>query len=116
MVADALSKYPNAKIIVIDHGALTASAPKILENLGKKPGEIIVGGFDLSSDTVTGIKSGYIGLIQDQQPYLQGFLPILQSCLSKKYAFAGLDIDTGVGLIDSSNVDVVASLAKQNIR
>ena len=116
MVADALSRYPNAKIVIIDHGALTASMPTILKNLGKKPGEYIIGGFDLSANTVAGIQSGYIGLIQDQQPYLQGFLPILQACLTKKYGFAGLNIDTGVGLIDSSNVGVVASLAKQGIR
>ncbi|HUD20008.1 MAG TPA: substrate-binding domain-containing protein [Patescibacteria group bacterium] len=116
MVADALNKYPNTKVIVIDHGALTASAPTILQNLGKKPGDFIIAGFDLSTDTVQGIKGGYIGLIQDQQPYLQGFLPILQSCLTKKYGFAGLYIDTGVGLIDNSNVDLVSSLAKQAIR
>ncbi len=116
MVADAFSQYPNAKIIVIDHGALTASMPTILKNLGKKPGDYVIGGFDLSANTVAGIQSGYIGLIQDQQPYLQGFLPILQACLTKKYRFAGLTIDTGVGLIDNSNVDVVANLAKQGIR
>jgi len=64
---------------------LTSAAPTILKTLGKKPGDIIVAGFDLSSDTVAGIKNGYIGLVSDQQPYLQGFLPILQSCLTKKY-------------------------------
>ena len=95
---------------------MTAAAPTILQALGKKPGDVVVAGFDLSVDTVNGIKSGYIGLISDQQPYLQGFLPILQSCLTKKYGFAGLYIDTGVGLIDSSNVDLVAGLAKQGIR
>jgi simple sugar transport system substrate-binding protein len=116
MLGDALAKYPNAKIIILDHGGLTAAAPVFFKNLGKKPGEFIVAGFDLSLDTVSGIKSGYIGLVQDQQPYLQGFLPILQSCLSKKYGFSGLYIDTGVGLIDSSNVDLVANLAKQGIR
>jgi len=116
LIGDALSKYPNAKIVVIDHGGLTAAAPTILQALGKKPGDVVVAGFDLSVDTVNGIKSGYIGLISDQQPYLQGFLPILQSCLTKKYGFAGLYIDTGVGLIDSSNVDLVAGLAKQGIR
>lgn len=116
MFADALEKYPNAKIIVTDHGAMTAAAPLHLQNLGKNPGDLIVAGFDLSLDTVEGIKDGYIGLVHDQQPYLQGFMPILQACLSKKYGFAGLYIDTGVGLIDSSNVDLVANLAKEKIR
>jgi simple sugar transport system substrate-binding protein len=116
MISDALIKYPNVKYIITDHGALTASMPLHLKSLGKKPGDIIVAGFDLSPDTVSGIKSGYLGLVLDQQPYLQGYLPILQSCLTKKYGFAGLYVDTGTGLIDSSNVDLVAGLAAKKIR
>lgn len=116
MLSDALAKYPKTKVVIVDHGALTASMPIHLKNLGKKPGDIIMAGFDLSESTVEGIKNGYLGLVLDQQPYLQGYLPILQACLTKKYGFAGLYIDTGIGLIDSSNVDMVASLAKQKIR
>jgi len=116
MISDALAKYPNTKIIIADHGALTASISSHLSNLGKKPGEIIVAGFDLSVNTVKGIKDGYIGLILDQQPYLQGYLPILQTCLTKKYGFSGLYINTGVGLIDNSNIDLVAGLAESKIR
>jgi simple sugar transport system substrate-binding protein len=115
-VSDSLIKYPNVKFVVTDHGALTASIPSILEKIGKKPGEIIIAGFDLSPNTVTGIKDGYIGLILDQQPYLQGYLPILQACLTKKYEFAGLYINTGTGLIDGSNVDMISSLVEQKIR
>jgi len=114
--SDAISQYPNAKIIVVDSGTMTGAAPMHLKALGKKPGDYVIAGFDLSPETVDGIKNGYIGLIEDQQPYLQGFLPILQACLSKKYGFAGLYVNTGVGLIDSSNVDLVAGLAKQGIR
>jgi len=116
MFADAFAKYPNTKIVLIDHGALTAAAPNLLKNLGKKPGDLIVGGFDLSAETVAGIQSGYIGLILDQQPYLQGYLPIVQACMTKKYGFGGLYIDTGVGLIDSTNVNEVAGLAAKGVR
>jgi simple sugar transport system substrate-binding protein len=116
MFKDALLKYPNAKVIITDHGAVTAEAPMHLKNLGKQPGSVVVAGFDLSAKTVEGIRSGYIGLILDQQPYLQGYLPILQACLTKKYGFAGLYVDTGVGLIDSSNIDLVAKLAIEKIR
>jgi len=116
MFSDALIKYPNTKVIVTDHGALTASVPLHLKNLNKKPGEIIVAGFDLSVDTVVGIKNGYLGLVLDQQPYLEGYLPILQACLTKKYGFAGLYVDTGIGLIDKSNVGFISDLALQKIR
>ena len=115
-VADALSKHPHAKAIIIDHGSFTAAISQILKALGKNPGDILIAGFDLSQTTVQGITGGYIGLVSDQQPFLQGYLPILQACLTKKYGFAGLDINTGVGLIDKSNVDLVSKLADEKIR
>jgi simple sugar transport system substrate-binding protein len=115
-IAHAMLKYPTIKVLVTDTGTMTSSMEFILKQLGKKPGEIIVAGFDLSIGTVKGIKDGYVNLVHDQQPYLQGYLPILQACLVKKYGFAGLYIDTGVGLIDASNVDAVAELAKEQIR
>jgi simple sugar transport system substrate-binding protein len=113
---DALKAQPDAKLIITDAGTVTAGTPAILKRLGKNPGDIVVAGFDLSAATVEGIKSGYIGLVHDQQPYLQGYLPVLQACLAKKYNFAGLNIDTGVGLVDNSNVDVMSELAKEKIR
>lgn len=116
MISDALAAYPNTKLIIADHGPLTASMTSHLKALNKKPGEIIVAGFDLSSVTVTGIRENYVGLVLDQQPFLQGYLPVLQTCLTKKFGFAGLYINTGMGLIDSSNVDLVAGLAEQKIR
>lgn len=116
MISDAIAEYPNAKVIITDHGQLTASVATHLKNLEKKPGDYIVAGFDLSVKTVAAIRENYVGLVLDQQPYLQGYLPVLQACLTKKYGFAGLYIDTGIGLIDSSNVDLVAALAEKKIR
>jgi len=49
-------------------------------------------------------------------PYLQGYLPILQACLTKKYGFSGLHIDTGSSFIDESNIDLIEVLVKQQIR
>jgi simple sugar transport system substrate-binding protein len=111
-----IKKYPNIKVLALDGGSMTAAAPIYLNQAGIKPGGLIVSGFDLSAETVKGIKDGYVSLVSDQQPYLQGFLPILQACLTKEYDFSGLYVNTGVGLIDSSNVDQVTNLAKQGIR
>ena len=67
-------------------------------------------GFDASAATVKGIKDGFISLVIDQQQYLQGFEAVQQLCLSKKYGFSGLFINTGGGFIDKSNVDAIAPL------
>jgi simple sugar transport system substrate-binding protein len=115
--SDQINQYPTSKVLLVDHhGGVTPAVADHIKRMGKKPNELPYGGFDLSVETVEGIKSGYIGMVLDQQPYLQGYLPILQICLTKKYGFAGLYIDTGVGLIDNSNVDMVSDLVKQKIR
>jgi simple sugar transport system substrate-binding protein len=114
--AGYVAKNPDVKLIVTDHGALTATAETYMKAARKKPGDIYIAGFDLSPATVDAIKKGYTGVVLDQQPYLQGYLPILQVCLTKKYGFAGLHIDTGAALIDKTNIDFVAPLAQKGIR
>jgi simple sugar transport system substrate-binding protein len=52
----------------------------------------------------------------DQQQYLQGFLPILQICLTHNYAFTGLHIDTGAGFANADNVELLADLVADQIR
>lgn len=111
-----VSSHPDVKLIVLDHGGLTATAETYMTTAGKKPGEIKIAGFDLSSATAAAIKSGYTGLVIDQQPWLQGYLPILNICLTKVYGFAGLHVNTGAGFVDKSNIDFIAPLADKNIR
>lgn len=111
-----VSSHPDVKAVVLDHGALTASAETLLKAANKKAGDIKVAGFDLSAATVTAIQGGWTGLVIDQQEWLQGYLPILQICLAKTYGFSGLHINTGAGFVDKSNVDFIAPLAAKNIR
>ncbi|HZK12055.1 MAG TPA: hypothetical protein VFD10_06870, partial [Atribacterota bacterium] len=86
------------------------------EAAGLGPDDIFGAGFDLSPATVKSIKSGYTDLVLDQQPFLQGFLPIMQIYLTKMYGFSGLHIDTGGGLISKDNIDLIAPLADKGIR
>lgn len=39
--------------------------------------QVASGGFDLTPQTLSAIKSGSLGFTIDQQPYLQGFLPVI---------------------------------------
>lgn len=114
--AGYVSSHPDVKLVITDHGGLTATAQTYLRAAGKQPGQINIAGFDLSPATVSAIKGGWTGLVIDQQEWLQGYLPILQICLTKVYGFSGLHIDTGAGFVDKSNVDMVAPLAEKNIR
>ena len=74
------------------------------------------GGAKFWAATIEAIKGGWTDLVLDQQPFLQGYLPIVQICLTEKYQFSGLHIDTGSGFVDSSNVEQLAPLAEEQIR
>jgi simple sugar transport system substrate-binding protein len=115
-IAGYISANPDVKVIVTDHGGLTATMETYLKAGGKGPDDVHGIGFDLSPATVAAIKSGYTDLVIDQQPWLQGYLPILQLCLTEKYGFSGLHIDTGGGFATPENVDFLAPLAEQEIR
>ncbi len=110
------SSHPDVKLVITDHGGLTATAETYLKAAGKKPGQIIVAGFDMSPATVKAIQGGWTQLVIDQQEWLQGYLPILQIALTKVYGFSGLNINTGAGFVDKNNVDFIAPLAEKNIR
>jgi simple sugar transport system substrate-binding protein len=110
------SSNPDVDLIVTDHGNLTGSFETLLDAAGKGPDDIVAAGFDLSPRTVEAIRDGWTDLVIDQQQYLQGYLPILQICLAKKYNFSGLHIDTGAGFAHAGNVEVLASLVEQGIR
>lgn len=111
-----VSANPDVDMIVTDHGALTATHQAYLEAAGLGPDDITMIGFDLASATVEGIRNGWTDLVIDQQQWLQGYLPILQICLSVEYNFSGLHIDTGSGFANASNIEQLAALVDEGIR
>ena len=114
--AGYVSSHPDVKAVVFDHGNLTSITESLMRAAGKNPGQIKAAGFDLSPGSISAIKGGWLGLVIDQQEWLQGYLPILQICLTKVYGFSGLHVNTGAGFVDKSNVDLVAPLAEKQIR
>lgn len=75
-------------------------------------GDIFFGTFDLSPGISQGIKDGIIEFAIDQQPYLQGYLPIV---LLTNYARYGVmpanSINSGPGFITADNIEQVEELA-----
>ncbi|MFQ5973558.1 MAG: substrate-binding domain-containing protein, partial [Alphaproteobacteria bacterium] len=108
--------HPDLKLVVTDHGALTATLGTYLRTAGKGPDEICGAGFDLSAATAQAIEEGFVDVVLDQQPFLQGYLPVLQLYLTTKFGFAGMNVDTGAALITAENIGAVAPLAAEAIR
>jgi simple sugar transport system substrate-binding protein len=110
------SANPDVKLVVTDHGALTATLETYLSSAGFGPDDVIGAGFDLSAPTVEAIRGGWTDLVIDQQQWLQGYLAVLQICLTDNYAFTGLHVDTGAGFAHADNVELLADLVEQQIR
>ena len=53
---------------------------------------------------------------QSQQPYEQGFLPVMQVYLEKKVGLAPADIDSGEAVFTPEQADQLMGLAKQGLR
>lgn len=111
-----VSANPDVKLVVTDHGNLTGTQEALLTAAGLEPDAIFTAGFDLSPATVEGIRGGWTDLVIDQQQWLQGYLPILQICLTHNFAFTGLHIDTGAGFAHKDNVELLADLVNEQIR
>ena len=82
-------KNPDAKPVITDHGGLTSNVPVFARAASIEPGKVFFAGFDMSPNTAQAIEQGYLDLVIDQQPDLQGDLPILNICLTKKFGFSG---------------------------
>src|SRR3712207_8551068 len=64
---------------------------------------------------VTGVQTCALPIF-DQQLYLQGFLPVTQCVLSKKYGFTGLSTNTGSGVVTPETIGELVPLIEAGIR
>ena len=84
---------------------------RALEEMGLS-GEIFFGTFDLSSEIADGIKSGVIAFAIDQQPFLQGYLPVvILTNLTRYGVVPGNSINSGPGFVTKSNLALVEEYA-----
>jgi simple sugar transport system substrate-binding protein len=100
----------------IDSGFWMVGAGPCLREMGIKPNQILMGGFDLVPDVLEEMKKGYIHLTIDQQPYLQGYLPILQLYFMKKFGLSAWDVNTGKAMIRPSDVPAVTGYVAKGVR
>src|SRR6266496_39352 len=107
MVSYLLGHPNTTAIIALGHTPLD-QAPAATKQINRT---IPIGGFDVTQDILSSIKSGAITATVDQQPYIQGFQSITQLALYLKYGLSPANINTSTGaLIDKNNVDQVVNL------
>jgi simple sugar transport system substrate-binding protein len=98
--------HPTTKGMYAVDGGDTAELAGVMQKLGLAAKGVKAGGFDLTEKTQKLLHEGYIEFTIDQQPYLQGFLPILQLFLwQASGSLTGpAEVDTGLKFIDKETV------------
>ena len=61
-------------------------------------------------------EKGYVHLTSDQQPFLQGYLPVLSLCQTAVLGTGAINQDTGAGFVDTNNYQAVKALADAGLR
>ena len=100
--------HPNvAGLLAVDAGSTQSVGQTVAKYKLRDKGLKVAGGFDLVPETLTAVKAGDLDYTIDQQPYLQGFLPVLALYLYKLSGGLIFPTQTNTGLlfVTKDNVD-----------
>ena len=115
VIAKVLNENPDIRIVLGTGQSDTEAAGRAIEKHFPNKGYWSAG-FDLSPETLRLIQKGHIRCTVDQQPYIQGFYPVVQLTLYLRYGIVPSNIDAGAAIIDASNVDRVIELTREGYR
>jgi simple sugar transport system substrate-binding protein len=96
-----------AGMLAVDAGS-TQSVGQVVQKYDMRSKNLkVAGGFDLVPETLNAIKGGSLDYTIDQQPYLQGFLPVLYLYMYKLSGGLVFPSETNTGLlfVTKDNVD-----------
>jgi simple sugar transport system substrate-binding protein len=93
-------------MFAVDAGS-TENVGKVVAKYDLKSKGVVAGGFDLNPSTLQSIKAGHLDFTIDQQPYLQGFLPVMYLWMYKLSGglVAPSETNTGLLFVTKDNVD-----------
>jgi simple sugar transport system substrate-binding protein len=100
----------------LDIGYWHTGVATALRARGEPPGKYLIGGFDLVPAAMAEMKTGYVQFQVDQQPYLQGFMPIMQFHFMNNYRLAPFDVNTGRAVVQATEIDAIVELSKKGVR
>lgn len=115
VIAAALRKDPQIRVVIGTGQADTEAAGLAIERHFAGRG-LWSAGFDLSPETLRLIKAGHIRCTVDQQPYVQGFYPVVQLVHYLRYGLRPASVDAGAAFVGSEDVDRVMALTQMSYR
>lgn len=108
-----LAAEPGISAVLATGQADTEGGGLAAERAGRA---IYVAGFDLSPTILRLIDAGYLAFTTDQQPYAQGFYPVIQLVLHLRYGLMPSSLDAGAAIVDRANVARIRALSEAGYR
>jgi simple sugar transport system substrate-binding protein len=102
--------------VYVSSGLWGPGLATMLEENGYNAGDIIIGGFDVVPSVVDCIISGWCHATVDQQPYLQGYLPVVQFFLKDAYGLGYWDVNTGALMLHKEDMAALEEYSKAGYR
>jgi simple sugar transport system substrate-binding protein len=92
-------------LFAVDAGSTQGTA-QVIQKYKLRDQDVKGGGYDLLDPTIKLLQAGQIDFTIDQQPYLQGFLPVLELYMYKaSQTLTGIaDVNTGLKFLDKETV------------
>jgi simple sugar transport system substrate-binding protein len=105
-------------------GILAANATSGLQAVDavdrvQRAGRVKIGAFDLAPEMLQAVRTGRVLFAVDQQPYLQGYLPVVMLANYARYGLLpsqGDVVATGANFVTQANADQAIELSQRSIR
>lgn len=111
-VAAYLSANPDTDAILTLGPNSAEPTIRAVKDAGLENDDVVFATFDLSADIAQAIKDGVIDFAVDQQPFLQGYLPVVFLTNYVRYGvIPANDVNSGPGFITADNLAQVELLA-----
>jgi simple sugar transport system substrate-binding protein len=104
-----LNAHPETKVVFTLGSLGLTPAAKVLRDQ-KLAGKIHLTAFDLDPVALDLIRKGVLDFTLDAQPYMEGFMAVMQIYLAARYQATPVDINTGAAFIDKNNVEKLSKV------
>lgn len=107
-IAAKLQSEPDIDAVFTLNGSVTTAALGAIEEAGS---EAMIGGIDMDAEVVAAIEDGRLAFAIDQQPYAQGWLPVVflhQKVVDAMEVGGGQPVFSGPMLVTKDNVADIA--------
>jgi len=115
VITECLKANPKIRAVLCTGLADTEGAGMAIEKSFSDK-NIIAAGFDLSPLVIHYVRDGQLIFTVDQQPYMQGFYPVIQLAQYVRYGILPCNNEIGASFVTKDNVDKVEKLIAAGYR